>query len=409
MATVSIANPCAPYRQSSPVFVMAAAAAAAATDIPQPPRRRRRHDERPLELTREHKKTHTEEITDMCVSRDGRFVVTGSSESVSLRHVDSAESVSSWNGDLGFNPSIKVGVAITAAATSLADSKAGNAAGEGRLVVHGRRRGVVVRSAASGQVLRTLATGLESQVTFLTLNHIDTVVASGTMSGKIVLLNLASGEVLATLSGHTRPVECLVFSNDDKLLFSSSWDEAIRVWDVENGSDVLHVMEGHTHWVMWISMSPCGGFLASASYDETVKIWRLSGDFDCVHTIDSPFTWGQAAVSYSPCGRYLAAAGRDKRVRVFETDEFSLLYELDDVGSEIRCMAFAGSSHSIVAGSIDGTLRFYGIPNRVRLLAFVNGFIRRAGVRVEEMNAMERTSRNRLCDRNAIALIKEWL
>jgi WD40 repeat protein len=44
------------------------------------------------------------------------------------------------------------------------------------------------------------------------------------------------------------------------------------LWDVAEGN-CLQVLQGHTSWVRSVSFSPNGLVLASGSQDETVKLW----------------------------------------------------------------------------------------------------------------------------------------
>ncbi|MYG08289.1 sigma-70 family RNA polymerase sigma factor [Candidatus Poribacteria bacterium] len=61
----------------------------------------------------------------------------------------------------------------------------------------------------------------------------DTVLVTGLRNGGIELWDLATGEKITTLNGHTQPVETLVFSPDAKTLVSTGQDGTILVWDWE--------------------------------------------------------------------------------------------------------------------------------------------------------------------------------
>ena len=69
----------------------------------------------------------------------------------------------------------------------------------------------------------------------------DTVLVAGLINGGIELWDLATGEKITTLDGHTQAVETLVFSPDGKTLVSTGQDGTILVWDWEvvlNGATI---------------------------------------------------------------------------------------------------------------------------------------------------------------------------
>ena len=67
---------------------------------------------------------------------------------------------------------------------------------------------------------------------FLEATH-DTVLLAGLRNGSIALFDMATGEKITTLNGHTSIVETLVFSPDGKTLVSTGQDGTILVWDWE--------------------------------------------------------------------------------------------------------------------------------------------------------------------------------
>ena len=55
-------------------------------------------------------------------------------------------------------------------------------------------------------------------------------------------------------------------------LASGSWDNTIKIWDTETGSEIRN-LTGHTNWVRALAVMP-NGYLASGSADTTIKIWN---------------------------------------------------------------------------------------------------------------------------------------
>ena len=71
----------------------------------------------------------------------------------------------------------------------------------------------------------------------------DTVLLAGLRNGSIELFDMATGEKISTLNGHTATVETLVFSPDGKTLVSTGQDGTILVWDWEEALKGAPVVE----------------------------------------------------------------------------------------------------------------------------------------------------------------------
>lgn len=88
-----------------------------------------------------------------------------------------------------------------------------------------------------------------------------------------------------TLRGHAGDILDLAWSPQDRWLASSSVDNNIIIWDVQNSPPSMVItLRGHTGLVKGVTWDPVGKFLASQSDDRTVKVWRTS-DFTCKSTI----------------------------------------------------------------------------------------------------------------------------
>ncbi|MFM6375544.1 MAG: WD40 repeat domain-containing protein, partial [Microcystis panniformis] len=69
------------------------------------------------------------------------------------------------------------------------------------------------------------------------------------------------------------------FSPDGKTLVSGSYDNTIRLWNVETGQEI-RTLTGHDRSVSSVNFSPDGKTLVSGSWDKTIKLWSNETGWD---------------------------------------------------------------------------------------------------------------------------------
>lgn len=116
-----------------------------------------------------------------------------------------------------------------------------------------------------------------------------------------------TGELRAKFSGETEEngYSCIAFSPDARFFAAAkrvdggSDAERVEVWDIARGQQIAH-LTGHTNGVRRVSFSPCSRFLASGGQaDGTVRVWEVENG-----QLSQNVEYGSGSIlpSYSPEG-----------------------------------------------------------------------------------------------------------
>ena len=142
--------------------------------------------------------------------------------------------------------------------------------------------------------------------------------------------DVASGQEISTLRGHSGIIWSVAFSPDDRMLASVSSDGTARIWDWRSG-DLLKTLD-FPDQVGSVSFSPNGQTLAVGGLDDLqtlhAAIWIFStGSWKPLLKI--PEYVNITAMSYSPNGRLLVGGGASRNVQVWRTSDGTSMFTLN--------------------------------------------------------------------------------
>jgi WD40 repeat protein len=237
----------------------------------------------------------------------------------------------------------------------------------------------------------------------------------------IYLWDVVNDHALGKLEGHTGIIWDIAFSPNGQLLASVSSDGTLKVWDWRNKSVIFS--QSFPGQVVSVAFSPDGQGLAVGGVDEIINqiahaaVWTYAvGSWQPL--VKFPEYINVTALAYSPRGGTLVGGGSSRNVQVWRVDNGTPVYTLSHAhqvsraaispdGSTVAtatCMtvsndyctqggvwlwdlpsgkliqklggfpdmvetvAFTADGSNLIAGSRDGTLRFYPTTNYVSII-----------------------------------------
>jgi ribosome assembly protein SQT1 len=192
----------------------------------------------------------------------------------------------------------------------------------------------------------------------------EPLAASGGEDDLGYVWDIADGEVVVKLTGHTDSVTSTAFSADGEMIATGGMDGRVRVWrrvGKENWKvwEFLTELQGADE-VMWIRWHPKGNVLLAGSNDTTVWLWQLpSGNTMQVfagHT--GPVQCGE----FTPDGKRIITADADGTLIFWDPRSPTPIFKLTPADarfdmSGITSLAVNAASTLAVVGGASGSLR----------------------------------------------------
>lgn len=152
-------------------------------------------------------------------------------------------------------------------------------------------------------------------------------------------------------------------SRDEKTLLVASSDGKVRVIDVETG-DVERTLSGHTNSLYKAIYSPDEKLVVTSSRDHTARLWNARTG-EQARTLDG-FRCAVKAVAFSPDGRLVAASGNDGMLKVWDANtgrELRSMVHKDspDIDMGTYSFVFTGDGKRIFAANGDGTISEWNV------------------------------------------------
>ncbi|MBI4657388.1 MAG: TIR domain-containing protein [Verrucomicrobia bacterium] len=202
--------------------------------------------------------------------------------------------------------------------------------------------------------------GHSNEVWSVAFSPEGTRLVSGSWDNSVRLWDVESGACLRVLMGHSNAVWSVVFSPDGTRLASGSWDNSVRLWDTESGA-CLRVLTGHSHGILSVAFSPDGSRLVSGAYDHSIRLWDAESGA-CLRVLTG-HSDRISSVAFSPDGTRLVSGSWDNSVRIWDVVSGACLRVLTGHSNGVRSAAFSPDGTRLASGSEDNSVLIWDVES----------------------------------------------
>jgi len=187
----------------------------------------------------------------------------------------------------------------------------------------------------------------------------------------VYLYDTVTGQISATLIGHKDDITSVMFSADDQLLLTGSFDNTARLWSVADGKQKFVLSEHKRQGSFSARFSPDGQVISTACGDKAAKLWNAKTG-QLIATL-SGHTEGVFDALFSADSRTVATAGLDGLVMLWNAKTGAPETTLQAHKSTVYVMVFSPNGRWLATASRDGTAGLWNIEKQ-ELQDYVRGF-----------------------------------
>jgi WD40 repeat protein len=171
-----------------------------------------------------------------------------------------------------------------------------------------------------------------------------------------------TGRLVSTLpQKHSKSIRDVAVTPDDRYAISASFDETLKVWDLEQ-EQMVGDLVGHIGAVRAVRVTPDGGYAISASDDATLRVWDISAMLKggaktdlVVHSLEKHAqpVWG---IAVTLDGRQVVSVSEDGQLIVWDlcTGESVRTFRVKEAG--LRSVAVIPGKNQVLVGDKQGVL-----------------------------------------------------
>ncbi|XP_010475111.1 PREDICTED: pre-mRNA-processing factor 19 homolog 1 [Camelina sativa] len=186
--------------------------------------------------------------------------------------------------------------------------------------------------------------------------HSKDIIATGGIDTTAVLFDRPSGQILSTLTGHSKKVTSIKFVGDADLVLTASSDKTVRIWgSSEDGNySCRHTLKDHSAEVRAVTVHATNKYFVSASLDSTWCFYDLSSGLCLAQVTDGSDEVDYTAAAFHPDGLILGTGTAQSIVKIWDVKSQANVAKFGGHTGEITSVSFSENGYFLATAALDG-------------------------------------------------------
>ncbi|CAK7327314.1 unnamed protein product [Dovyalis caffra] len=209
------------------------------------------------------------------------------------------------------------------------------------------------------------------------------IIATGGVDATAVIFDRPSGQIVSTLSGHSKKVTSVKFVSEGDFFLTGSADkvntvkfvmdveaivgvesdvlalpptnETVRVWQgSEDGNyDCRHILKDHTAEVQAVTVHATNNYFVTASLDNTWCFYDLSSGLCMTQVADTSTTDGYTSAAFHPDGLILGTGTSEAVVKIWDVKSQANVAKFEGHVGPVTAISFSENGYFLATAAHD--------------------------------------------------------
>ncbi|XP_057547020.1 pre-mRNA-processing factor 19-like [Amaranthus tricolor] len=189
------------------------------------------------------------------------------------------------------------------------------------------------------------------------INYSKDIIATAGIDTNAIVFDRPSGQIVSTLSGHSKKVTSVkIVQQDESLIITGSADKTVRLWQgSEHGNyGCRHVLRDHTAEVQAVTVHATNKFFVTASLDNSWCFYDLASGLCLQQVLDSSGSEGYTSAAFHPDGLILGTGTTGAVAKIWDVKTQNSVAQFDGHTGPVTAMCFSENGYFLATAAHDG-------------------------------------------------------